>query len=1107
MVVPAEKDLWRDSMTLTFRNASGPLTAWLNGTKIIESGPLVAGKSGRFKVPKGILEKSVFNTLVVRLEGGEATHGLTDAPIVAGYFDELSLGPAWQATAVEPTPEELKPLSEPPPTAFYTEKNFHLATTPMQAASELIRGKFVSPADALSALKTTDDLVVEEMLHEPEIAQPTQVSFDERGRAWVSQYRQYPYPAGLKMTGRDQFYRSKYDRVPPAPPHHDHGADIISVHEDTDGDGRYDLHKNVLTGLNMANAAVHGHGGFWVMETPYLLFYPDADGDDVPDRDPEVRLSGFGLEDTHSVANGLIWGPDGWLYGAQGSTTTSRVVRPGIDPENSPGIYVEGCMVWRYHPEKKIYEIFADGSGNTFGLSFDAEGRLYSGHNGGDTRGWHHIQEGLFLKQGKDAGKFGPVPNYFTFGELPAMKSTHPVARFSHMLCVVEGSAMPERWLGKLFSIDPLHHYVVASERKPLGSTFITTDVGFPLKTEDETFRPVFITNAPDGSVFIADFREEYIAHGQNYQSQIDPDTGRLYRLRGKDQRLEKDVNLAIKTSAQLVAVLSHPNVWHRQTAVRLLAERHDREVVASLQQLLKAPALHPALEGLWALNAYDDSGLLDALTHPAPMVRAWAIRLAGDARNLPEPFAKQVLAMAATESDPEVRSQIISTARRLPVGQALPLVFAIARRGVDGDDTYIPLMTWFVIESHCQSNVAAILAPLDDPSLWAAPFVRQHLVPKLMRRFAEAGTRQDLVVCATLLNKAPTKEDQQSLLAGFDEAFKGRALPSLPDELVKALTDSGLASTSLKLRQGDPAAVEAALKLLADEAGDPVMKLEAIHAFGERPRPEALPGLVNLAMNQSRYEVQKAALGALSSYDDPVVASGLTLNWIALPKELQPVVLSLLVSRPAWSRVVLLAVEAALIKKEDFSEDIITRLRGHDDKELSAKIDALFPKTKPVARESFKPRIDAIRTILTNAPGDAYKGEPLFMNRCGACHTLFFKGGKIGPNLTTYQRDDLGTMLISIVDPNAEVREGFAYYLITTKDGRSLSGFLADRDANTVVLRGLDGIDLSLAQKDIAEMKPAGRSLMPEGILDGLSEDELRHLFAYLRQSQPISK
>ena len=149
---------------------------------------------------------------------------------------------------------------------------------PKQSPRHLLSLRDLLPRLAL--LQTDEDLVVEELLHEPEVAQPTHVSFDARGRMWVAQYRQYPFPKGVKMISRDQYYRSRYDRVPPAPPYHDRGADIISVHEDRDGDGTYESSTNVLEGLNMANAALSGWGGIWVMHTPYLLFYPDADGDD-----------------------------------------------------------------------------------------------------------------------------------------------------------------------------------------------------------------------------------------------------------------------------------------------------------------------------------------------------------------------------------------------------------------------------------------------------------------------------------------------------------------------------------------------------------------------------------------------------------------------------------------------------------------------------------------------------------------------------------------------------------------------------------------------------------------------------------------------------------
>jgi putative heme-binding domain-containing protein len=197
----------------------------------------------------------------------------------------------------------------------------------------------------------------------------------------------------------------------------------------------------------------------------------------------------------------------------------------------------------------------------------------------------------------------------------------------------------------------------------------------------------------------------------------------------------------------------------------------------------------------------------------------------------------------------------------------------------------------------------------------------------------------------------------------------------------------------------------------------------------------------------------------------------------------------------------------AGRVSRASFSVDVLSRLRLHTNDRLTALLAKHFPVTPPAAHESLRPRIEEVRRIIASQPGDPYKGEPLFTANCATCHTLFFKGGKIGPDLTSYQRDDLSTMLTSIIDPNAEIREGFQNYLISTKDGRRLSGFLADQDANVVILRGVDGADINLRRSDISKMNPAGASLMPEGILDRLSETDIRNLFAYLRQSQPITK
>ena len=1105
---PASKDLYRDSMTLTLRDIPAPFAVWLNGKKIVESGAIGAEAPRRFKVPKDILEVGKYNALVIELQA-PATAGLRNPPVMASYFDEIALTGTLEAANTRPTEAELAALPQAPARAFFTEKDARKSSSPLSANAETMPGLQMTPQAELAALKPADDLTIDLIAADPDVAQPTHLSFDARGRLWVAQYRQYPYPAGIKQLSRDMYYRAVFDKVPPAPPHHDHGRDLITVHEDTDGDGTFDKTKVLLSGLNMANAALSGHGGIWVMHTPYLLFYPDANGDDIPDGDPEVRLAGFGLEDTHSAANGLTWGPDGWLYGVQGSTTTCRVTRPGIDPAGSPGVYFEGCFVWRYHPETKAFEIFSEGGGNSFGLEFDAEGRLFCGHNGGDTRGWHFVQEGTYLMQGKEPGKFGPPRNPYAFGEMPLMKPSQPIQRFTHNIILAEGTAMPTSYSGRLLGTDPLHKTITVSDRTPVGSTFETNDVGLAVQTDAPVFRPVYLVNGPDGAVYIADFCEEYIAHGQHYQSQIDPTSGRVFRLRGKNSTLEKDVNLTTKTTAQLVALLGHANKWHRQTAVRLLGEQRDPATADLLRPLLTQPAAHPALEALWALHqvgGLDEDTALKTLKHPSAMVRAWTIRLIGDAKKLSPRFATAVAALAREETNAEVRAQIVSTSRRLEAQPRLALIAALLDRPEDVEDKFIPLLAWFAIEGLCDQHRDAVLDFATAPATWTSKLGREGLLPKLMRRCAAKSTRADLLGCARLINSAPGAEERKALLASFEQAFQGRALPALPDELVAALAKAGNASVILRVRQGDAAAITEALRLAADKKTKAEERFIYVRAFGEVKQPQAIPVLLDLARKDASAELRKAALASLQSYDDPTIGRTIAEAYPTLPAEAQPAAQNLLASRAGWTVALLGLVESGKVPAASLAPDLVARLRQQNDPTVSKLVAKLLPAA-PKASAATRERVAQLRQLLAGTAGDPYAGEATFMARCSACHTLFHKGGKIGPNLTAYQRDDLGTMLTSIVEPSAEIREGFENFLVTTKDGRTLSGFLADKDEHVVVLRGFDGQDLTLPRDQIAELKSAGRSLMPEALLDGLSDKDLRDFFAYLRIPQPISR
>ena len=1113
--MPHERNLFAESVTLNIRGFSGAHEVFVNGVSVGRGGQFPPeyrdGVDGnhRHKIPPGLLKQGQWNGIVLRAYHPEGQAGFRgEAPFLMDYFNEAILEGEWEWRRADPSELQsslsLAQVDRPARGGF---DRYHESHRVLGEAQQFVHGPKMTPAETMARMKPAEDLRVDLLLNEPEVAQPTHFSFDARGRLWVAQYRQYPYPAGSRMLSRDKYYRAQYDRVPEPPPRHVPGRDRITVHEDTDGDGLPDRHTVFLDGLNMANAVLPGRGGVWVMNTPYLLFYPDANGDDVPDGPPVVHLAGFGLEDTHSVANGLVWGPDGWIYGGQGSTTTSRVVRPGLDPEGSPGVHFEGCMVWRYHPVSREYELFAEGSGNVFGLELDGEGRLFSGHNGSETRGWHYQQGGYYLKQGADPGKFGPPRNPYTFGQLPWMAPAAPFQRFTHILSVVEGAALPPSRQGQLWWLDPLHNVVLATDRHPIGSTYGTRDLGPVLHCSDEAFRPVYLANAPDGSIVIADFYEHYIAHGQHYQSQIDPTTGRLIRFRGANQPLVNDVRLDNKTPEALLAALTHSNRWHRLMAARVLAERASPEWVAHLKERV---VTHDApIAALWAVHqagGLDEALAVRLIEHPSALIREWSVRLLGDRRRIGGLLFNAWLHRVPRETEVRVRAQMAATARRLPAHQALPLVAALVTHNEDVRDPCLPLLCWWVVESHWPSARPAVLDLWKTDDLWKHPMARESLLGRLMRRCAGEGRRQDLLDAAWLLDRAPNPESVTALMAGFEEAFRGRDASALPQELVQALAGRGKASLSLRLRQRDPAALPESLDRLKNPATATSEKVELLRTLVEI-RVSGIRNVLLALLRDQPTPVRQAALSGLGLEEDPAMAAVVLQLLPGASPELRSSALNFLVSRPTWSLSLLDAMSRGEVQAQSIPAEVAERLRRSPDATVRQRAVAALAASVPVPNSTTAQRIRQIEAVLKKSPGNPYAGEALFQQRCAACHRLFFKGGSVGPDLTSYQRDHLGTLLTSILDPSAEIREGYASVEVETRDGRTLSGFLTDRDDRQTTLRGLDGQDQVLPAAEVLAVRPTGRSLMPEGLLEGLSDDQLRDFFAFLRSSQPFSR
>jgi glucose/arabinose dehydrogenase len=635
----------------------------------------------------------------------------------------------------------------------------------------------LSPAQALQHFKAPAGLQVDLIASEPKVKQPLYLSFDERGRMWVVQYRQYPFPAGLKVVSYDRYIRAKFDKVPQPPPNHFRGSDRITIHEDEKGDGTFGKVTTFVDGLSIATAALPGRGGVWVLNPPYLLFYPDKLRTDRAVQRPQVHLSGFGLEDTHSVASSLTWGPDGWIYGAHGSTCTAKV-RVDISGARTTTDFL-GQAIWRYHPERHVFELFAEGGGNTFGVAFDEQGRVYSGTNWGKYRGLHFVQGGYYVK---GWGKHGPLTNPYALGYFDHMPHVGNADRLVHTFLVYGGGALPGLE-GKIIGVNALQRRVQVTRLLPDHSTFRTVEEPFLLTTDDGRFRPVDVKAGPDGALYIADLYEPRINH-VDPRDNWDRATGRIYRVRARGSHPAPRQDLGKLSSKELVGLLSHGNRWYRETALRLLGDRKDRSVIAPLGKQMEGEKGQLALESLWALHVcggFDDDAAQAALKHANADVRRWGVRLLGDRRTVSAALADRLAELARTETSAEVRSQLASSAKRLPRA-ALEILKALWQHDEDVRDPHIPFLTWWALEPRTEKDRTAVLRLFEDRGLWSRPLVEQFILDRLMQRWAMAGGRDNLLACARLLEMAPGTKQMARLWPRWRRASAaGRPATSPP--------------------------------------------------------------------------------------------------------------------------------------------------------------------------------------------------------------------------------------------------------------------------------------------------------------------------------------
>jgi putative heme-binding domain-containing protein len=311
--------------------------------------------------------------------------------------------------------------------------------------------------------------------------------------------------------------------------------------------------------------------------------------------------------------------------------------------------------------------------------------------------------------------------------------------------------------------------------------------------------------------------------------------------------------------------------------------------------------------------------------------------------------------------------------------------------------------------------------------------------------------------------------------------------------------------SIVLGLRQGRPEAVQEALQTLTDAKADRNKQLQYIQILGEVSQPDCVPVLLKLATGSADNALQTAALTALQRYDDAKIATAVLESYGKLTEDVRGTANALLVSRKEWARQLLEAIDAGQIDRKAVPPEVAQVILRHRQERLTELVRKHWGELKPSTPAELQKEIDRLVKVVRSGSGVPKQGKPLFVSQCARCHKLFGEGGQVGPDLTTYQRDDLETMMLHIVNPSAEIREGFVNYLVSTRTGRTLSGLLVEQDPKIVVLRGADGKDVTVAREEIDEMEASKVSLMPEGLLKGLSEQQVRDLFAYLRSTQPL--
>jgi len=930
-----------------------------------------------------------------------------------------------------------------------------------------------------------DGFSVQLVASEPQLMNPVAMCIDDQGRFWVTESFEYP-------------------RRAPGP-----GRDRIKVLEDTDRDGVVDKVTVFAEGLNIPSGIQVGHGGVWIANAPDLLLLKDTDGDLKADETIRV-LTGFGRTDTHELPNAFTWGPDGYLYGLNGvfNYCSVRYTKENPNYRADQPAWDFTCALWRLDPRTLEFEVFAQGTSNPWGIAINPQGDFFLSACVIDHL-WHISETGYYVRQG------GPYPAH-TWPMPSIVQHKHQKAAYCGIVHLDSDAYPPE--YSNAFYMGNVHagclNVDVVEDR---GASYFGKPREDFLTANDVWFMPVAQVVGPDGCLYVLDWYDRYHCYQDaNADPEgVDRGHGRLYRVRYNETPPAPAFDLQAESNAQLLKRLEDPNVFWRQHAQRVLSERSDPALAASLAAIVNNGSKPARLRNhaLWAWISgphRDVESLLKWCDDSSPTIAAWSVRALGDTfANQPAVKAKLQQLAYRDDLDPKTRLQTIIATGKTDLSAIDKLdVFSHCLQRSDNDST-ITHLVWNATLPLAQSAPDACV---DRLRLAIGDSDVQALLPRLLSVLCDAPEQRmgaiERLVRASLATELPVafrlamvnELAKQTRQGAFGPAQRASLRDVARDGMSDLIEAGSAEAVLLSAMWGDEAAQRMSAKMFANQSLRSNLRIEALRTLAFADSPELLSSLGGvLESADAKPQFLGAVIEGLGGAGNAEIADLLLRRYDNLPPDIQPKVIERLTQRAPWTRALLQQIAEEKVPSHALNLNQLRRIVAFDNEPIRELLNQTYGTVREAQRGDRQQVIETISKQLATAKGDPFAGQAAFKKVCGQCHQMYGEGFAVGPDITRNGRNDWKQLLQNVFDPSAVIGPGYQARTVVTVDGRVLTGLAIEESEQRVVLKLQGGTQETIARDDIETYRVNQVSLMPEELEKQLTPQELADLFAYL--------